>query len=102
MSASRPVFNDDFDHQTAYQTFGEQEPLESSFLRNASIQGISPCVGTSLRNSIRDSLLSYGGRRVSIRDLGGRSSLFCCSTNLVKNLVGAGVLALPSGVYEME
>jgi hypothetical protein len=54
-------------------------------------------LGSSTRNSIRESL-RYGGRRVSIRDLGGSSTIPNSSFNLIKNLVGAGVLALPSGV----
>ena len=47
--------------------------------------------------SIHNSL-SFGGRQVSVRVLGGNSTISKSSFNLIKNLVGAGVLALPSGV----
>ena len=54
----------------------------------------------SIRESLRDSLLnvSGGGSKCSVRDLQGQSTIFKSSFNLIKNLVGAGVLALPSGV----
>lgn len=54
-------------------------------------------LGMSTRDGIRNSLV-FGGSRVSVRDLGGHSTIAKSSFNLVKNLVGAGVLALPSGV----
>ena len=54
----------------------------------------------SIRESLRDSLLnvSGGGLKCSVRDLQGQSTILKSSFNLIKNLVGAGVLALPSGV----
>ena len=54
-------------------------------------------IGSLTRDSIRNSL-HYGGKQVSVRDLGGTSTISKSSFNLIKNLVGAGVLALPSGV----
>lgn len=54
-------------------------------------------IGQSAGHSIRDGL-SFGGQRVSSRDIGGRSSTFKSSMNLIKSVVAAGVLALPAGV----
>ena len=54
-------------------------------------------IGASARDGIYNSL-RFGGSRVSVRDLGGSSTISKSSFNLIKNLVGAGVLALPSGV----
>jgi hypothetical protein len=53
---------------------------------------------SSVRCGLRDSLVFSGGSRCSIRDLSGNSTISKSSFNLIKNLVGAGVLALPSGV----
>jgi hypothetical protein len=55
-------------------------------------------LSSSLRGGLRDSLVFSGGSRCSIRDLSGNSTMSKSSFNLIKNLVGAGVLALPSGV----
>ena len=51
--------------------------------------------GNLLRQSVT---LSFGGRQCSIRALGGTATITNEFFNLVKNLVGAGMLALPSGV----
>jgi hypothetical protein len=55
----------------------------------------------SLSKSIRDGLrrsLVLSGSNVSIREIGGNSTIPKSTFNLIKNLVGAGVLALPNGV----
>ena len=63
-----------------------------------SIASISHLSG-SVRGSLRNSLIGIsGGSKCSVRDLGGQSTISKSSFNLIKNLVGAGVLALPSGV----
>ena len=51
----------------------------------------------SMRDGIRRSLV-FSGSNVSIRELGGHSTLPKSTFNLIKNLVGAGVLSLPNGV----
>ncbi len=68
----------------------------------------SSIVGKSIRNSIssigasiQDEIhqgLRFGGENVSLRQLGGTSTIAKSSINLTKNIIGAGVLALPSGV----
>ena len=54
-------------------------------------------IGTSMRNGLRGSLV-FSGSNCSIRELGGNSTISKSTFNLIKNLVGAGVLSLPSGV----
>lgn len=63
----------------------------------ASVRDSISSTSANVRDSIRNSL-TFGGPNVSIRQLGGSSTIAKSSFNLIKNLVGAGVLALPSGV----
>ena len=55
-------------------------------------------ISSSVRDMIVDSALTHPGKPVSVRTLGGQSTILRSSFTLIKNLVGAGVLALPSGV----
>ncbi|CAJ1955189.1 unnamed protein product [Cylindrotheca closterium] len=102
MSSSILVVNDGMDQQsgldtsTSYQTFGRnsgRRHLSQSSSFGDSAGGMARSLTESLRNS-----LSYDGERVSIRDMGGQSSIPKSTANLIKNLVGAGVLALPAGL----
>jgi hypothetical protein len=54
-------------------------------------------LGASLRDGIHERL-RYSGQNVSIHQMGGHSTIPNSSINLIKNLVGSGVFALPSGV----
>eukprot|EP00934_Nitzschia_sp_Nitz4_P005942 Nitzschia sp. Nitz4//scaffold16_size188269//49272//50926//NITZ4_001782-RA/size188269-augustus-gene-0.75-mRNA-1//1//CDS//3329538490//5932//frame0 len=62
-----------------------------------SIASLVNSVGSSVRESVHRGL-HYGGENVSIIQMEGDSTITNSSFNLIKNLVGAGVLALPSGV----
>ncbi|CAB9530482.1 Putative sodium-coupled neutral amino acid transporter 11 [Seminavis robusta] len=53
----------------------------------------------STANLVRSSItLSFGGRQCSVRSTGGTATIATEFFNLVKNLVGAGMLAIPNGV----
>jgi hypothetical protein len=80
---------------TRYQTFDPNAARPNSV--RTSFRDSMGYIGLSGLDSIRNSL-SFGGKRVSVRDLGGKSTISKSSANLIKNLVGAGVLALPAGV----
>ena len=69
----------------------------SSSVLNKSIRDSMTSLGASIQDEIHHGL-HFGGENVSIRQLGGTSTITKSSINLMKNLVGAGVLALPSGV----
>jgi hypothetical protein len=82
---------------------GVEDGSSGSFRSHRSRSGsFGDSVGSlskSMRDGIRRSLvLSSGGSNVSIRELGGHSTIAKSTFNLIKNLVGAGVLALPNGV----
>ena len=63
-------------------------------------QSIRNSAGTLLRQSVT---LSFGGRQCSVRDSGGTATIPTEFFNLVKNLVGAGMLAIPvSNEHEEE
>jgi hypothetical protein len=87
------IEEDDSDSIQAQSSFAKQR---SSSIAESFRDSISS-LGLSTRNGIRNSL-RFGGKPASIRDLGGSSTIAKSSFNLIKNLVGAGVLALPSGV----
>lgn len=93
MSSDKLVVNDG---AGSYQTFsrnnGRPNPAQTSF--RDSVGDIALSFRDSLQNS-----LSFGGSMVSVRDMGGQSSIPKSTANLIKNLVGAGVLALPAGLY---
>jgi Transmembrane amino acid transporter protein len=82
----------------------DRVPRRSSIaqsLRNSIGDGLS--LAGSVSSSVRDLIVNHGlsqrsGRSVSLRQLGGQSTITRSSFTLIKNLVGAGVLALPSGV----
>eukprot|EP00980_Cylindrotheca_fusiformis_P008082 scaffold1722_cov120-Cylindrotheca_fusiformis.AAC.12 len=78
-----------------YHTFNREDAI-SNMERNSFRDSLA-MIGLSARGSVRSSL-NFGGKRVSSRDIGGKSTIFNSSANLIKNIVGAGVLALPSGV----
>lgn len=70
-------------------------------MRNSISDGLS--LAGSFSSSVRDLIVNHGlsqsgGRPMSVRQLAGQSTLSRSSFTLIKNLVGAGVLALPSGV----
>mmetsp|Transcript_40699 Transcript_40699/g.85505 ORF Transcript_40699/g.85505 Transcript_40699/m.85505 type:complete len:482 (-) Transcript_40699:249-1694(-) len=83
-------------NKSGYRTFGSKNDSTRGS-RQASLRDSMRQLGRSARNSIQDSL-RFGGRQVSVRDLGGTSTITKSSFNLIKNIVGAGVLALPAGV----
>lgn len=70
----------------------ENAIASSGRLRMSSIMSSNDSVEDSLSYSLRSS------QHVSIREHTGQSNIANSSFNLIKNLVGAGVLALPSGV----
>ena len=59
----------------------------------------------SLRHTVRDTVLShtfvFPGMLVSVREAQGRATIAQSVLNLCKNIIGAGALALPSGVVAM-
>lgn len=68
--------------------------LRASFVEH--LRGMNSSIRDSAGNLIRQSVtLSFGGRQCSIRDVGGTASIGTEFFNLVKNLVGAGMLAIP-------
>lgn len=86
---------------------------EASFLTADSCEGIdrratyrSVVLGDAGRSSrFRDSVWSFSysyfslpGEPCSVRDVGGTASIPTQVLNLAKNIIGAGVLALPSGI----
>ena len=103
------INNNDDDHSSYSSMINNNTRRRSShgmILLNDSITSLSELprslshLSGSIRESLRDSLLnvSGGGSKCSVRDLQGQSTILKSSFNLIKNLVGAGVLALPSGV----
>jgi len=62
-----------------------------------SLRGLNISVGESIRRSVVSSL-RYGGKRCSIRDSGGTATVSTEIFNLMKNLIGCGMLSLPYGV----
>ena len=76
-----------------------QTRLESynGIQRSHSLGDSIASITSSVRDGIQESL-NFSGNNCSIRELGGHSTISKSTFNLIKNLVGAGVLALPSGV----
>lgn len=68
--------------------------LGASF--EAHLRNMNTIVRDTAGNLIRQSItLSFGGRQCSMRAVGGTATMPTEFFNLVKNLVGAGMLALP-------
>lgn len=86
--------NDHNDHRD-HEASSLVHSIGRSFRGSASLAG---SVTSSVRSLIVDGALRHPGRPVSVRTLGGHSTISRSSFTLIKNLVGAGVLALPSGV----
>ena len=96
-------YQDDHGHPQHYRRGGGgggSSSLIFHSMRNSISDGLS--YAGSMSSSVRDLIvnrgLSHSGRPSSVRQLAGRSTLSRSSFTLIKNLVGAGVLALPSGV----
>jgi hypothetical protein len=89
---------------TTEQDQAQLTSLMGSSASKRSSNSIAASIGSSvasLGRSVRDEIhhgLHFGGENVSLRQLGGTSTITSSSANLIKNLVGAGVFALPSGV----
>lgn len=72
--------------------------LRASFVQH--LRGMNSSIRDSAGNLIRQSVtLSFGGRQCSIRAIGGTATMSTEFFNLVKNLVGAGMLAIPVSDY---
>jgi hypothetical protein len=81
-------------------TLGGEDGASGSSFRSHRSQSFGDSVGSiskSMRDGLRRSLV-FSGSNVSIRELGGHSTIPKSTFNLIKNLVGAGVLSLPNGV----
>jgi hypothetical protein len=80
-------------------TLGGEDDSSESFRshRSGSFGDSVGSISKSMRDGIRRSLV-FSGSNVSIRELGGHSTIPKSTFNLIKNLVGAGVLSLPNGV----
>ena len=77
----------------------------SSSGRRAAFRSVASSSLGSGKGSFRDSVHSFSrtsfrlpGEACSVRDLGGRATVSTQVFNLTKNIIGAGVLALPSGI----
>ena len=97
--------------------FHGHDSQSRSSLRESFIMQVTS-LGSGLRQSIRDSsgnlirtsvrltrqsiTLSFGGRQCSVRMVGGTASIPTEFFNLVKNLVGAGMLAIPVSSYSID
>jgi hypothetical protein len=78
---------------------GDSGSLRSSLVQSfRGVMSSAGSVSSSVRDIIVDGALNHPGKPVSVRTLGGQSTILRSSFTLIKNLVGAGVLALPSGV----
>jgi len=74
---------------------------EPAYSRQNNLGGIFMSVRHVYKTSVRDTIstaLNFGGSPCSVRDVGGKATIPNEVLNLVKNIVGAGALALPSGV----
>ena len=105
----------DEDDNDDYEAEDEAEK-QFAYLRQVSLPHVSftepaysrqnvPGIFMSMRHvyksSVRDTISTafhFGGSPCSVRDVGGTATIPNEVLNLVKNIVGAGALALPSGV----
>lgn len=95
-SASAEIDDIDDDDDEQYHD-AQQQHHHHQYHHDAQSMGGSS-VASSVRDLIVDRALTHSGRPVSVRNFGGTSTITRSSITLVKNIVGAGVLALPSGV----
>jgi hypothetical protein len=84
------------------EVYWNEEAGEASLLnhssdgRNSILNNMRQSIRNSAGNLMRQSVtLSFGGRQCSVRASGGTATIPTEFFNLVKNLVGAGMLAIP-------
>jgi hypothetical protein len=89
-------------HGGEQEVYWNEEAGEASLLnsssdgRNSILRNMRQSIRNSAGNLIRQSVtLSFGGRQCSVRAAGGTATIPTEFFNLVKNLVGAGMLAIP-------
>lgn len=85
----------DDSQQGLLTTKGLQDGRSAS--SNASLKSLVESVGSSVRDGV-ERTLHFGGKNVALGRTEGNSTVAKSSVNLIKNVVGAGVLTLPSGV----
>lgn len=107
------TWNEEEGRASLFQASHHSSASTGSSLRESIVVQVAS-LGSGIQQSIRDSggslvrtsvrltrqsiTLSFGGRQCSVRMSGGTASMSTEFFNLVKNLVGAGMLAIPSGV----
>ena len=84
-------------HRSSRRSDDESLTSRSYYTGIHTLESVSSLL-TETAHKIVDSSFRFGGRVSSIRDFGGTASIPNEVFNMIKNLVGAGALGLPSGV----
>lgn len=84
-------------HRSSRRSDDESLTSRSYYTGIHTLESVSSLL-TETAHKIVDSSFRFGGRISSVRDYGGTASIPNEIFNMIKNLVGAGALGLPSGV----